>query len=246
MSSALDMSLDDIIKTQKANRPARNNNPKSNNNTSNNSNNSRSRGSRSSGPARNTRNSRDKKPYSAGVQQYRSTPAAPLHTSVLRQNAPDGSKMQVSNLDHRVSADDLKLVFQSRVGPLKKCTLMYDQNGKSTGTALVHFQRVGDAALAYQKFNTVPLDGKPMRIEIVLAPTAAQAVLPGKAPRASNNSSNNSNNSNNNRPRREDRGNTRGRTRGGRGARTGGTRKETPKTTEQLDAEMNDYMQVDA
>lgn len=38
---------------------------------------------------------------------------------------------------------------------------MYDQNGKSTGTALVHFQRVGDAALAYQKFNTVPLDGKP-------------------------------------------------------------------------------------
>ncbi|KFH65324.1 hypothetical protein MVEG_08803 [Podila verticillata NRRL 6337] len=123
---------------------------------------------------------------------------------------------------------------------------MYDQNGKSTGTALVHFQRVGDAALAYQKFNTVPLDGKPMRIEIVLAPTAAQAVLPGKAPRASNNSSNNSNNSNNNRPRREDRGNTRGRTRGGRGARTGGTRKETPKTTEQLDAEMNDYMQVDA
>ncbi|KAG0088055.1 hypothetical protein BGZ93_011098 [Podila epicladia] len=242
MSSALDMSLDDIIKTQKANRPARNNNSKSNDNN----NNSRNRGGRSSGPARNTRNSRDKKPYSAGVQQYRSTPVAPLHTSVIRQNAPDGSKMQVSNLDHRVSADDLKLVFQSRVGPLKKCTLMYDQNGKSTGTALVHFQRVGDAALAYQKFNTVPLDGKPMKIEIVLAPTAAQAVLPGQAPKSSNNSNNNQS-----RPR-QDRGTTRGRTsvgrggRGGRGARNSGTRKEAPKTAEQLDAEMNDYMQVDA
>ncbi|KAF9336061.1 hypothetical protein BG006_009851 [Podila minutissima] len=238
--SALDMSLDDIIKTQKANRPARNNNSNSNNNN----NNSRNRGSRSSGPARNTRNSRDKKPYSGGVQQYRSTPVAPLHTSVIRQNAPDGSKMQVSNLDHRVSADDLKLVFQSRVGPLKKCTLMYDQNGKSTGTALVHFQRVGDAALAYQKFNTVPLDGKPMRIEIVMAPTAAHAVLPGQAPK----SSNNSNNSNNNQSRpRQDRGNTRGRgARGGRGARNSGSRKEAPKTAEQLDAEMNDYMQVDA
>ncbi|KAF9306126.1 hypothetical protein BGZ74_007473 [Mortierella antarctica] len=238
--SALDMSLDDIIKTQKANRPARNNSSNSNNNN----NNSRNRGSRSSGPARNTRNSRDKKPYSAGVQQYRSTPVAPLHTSVIRQNAPDGSKMQVSNLDHRVSADDLKLVFQSRVGPLKKCTLMYDQNGKSTGTALVHFQRVGDAALAYQKFNTVPLDGKPMRIEIVMAPTAAQAVLPGQAPRSSNNSNNSSNNQS--RPR-QDRGNTRGRgARGGRGARNSGSRKEAPKTAEQLDAEMNDYMQVDA
>lgn len=110
MSSALDMSLDDIIKTQKANRPARNNNSNSNSNTPNKSNNSRNRGGRSSGPARNTRNSRDKKPYSAGVQQYRSTPAAPLHTSVLRQNAPDGSKMQVSNLDLRVSADDLKVI----------------------------------------------------------------------------------------------------------------------------------------
>lgn len=37
---------------------------------------------------------------------------------------------------------------------------MYDQHGKSTGTAAVHFVRVGDAALAYSKFNGVPLDGK--------------------------------------------------------------------------------------
>jgi len=36
---------------------------------------------------------------------------------------------------------------------------MYDQNGKSTGTAVVHFTRVGDAAVAFSKFNAVPLDG---------------------------------------------------------------------------------------
>ncbi|KAG0002050.1 hypothetical protein BGZ79_003681 [Entomortierella chlamydospora] len=224
MSSALDMSLDDVIKTQKANR--RNNAPRG------------GRGARSSGPARNTRHSRDNKPYQAGAQPYRNT-AAPLHTAVLRQSAPDGSKMQVSNLDHRVSAEDLKLVFSSRVGPLKKCTLNYDQNGKSTGTAVVHFTRVGDAAVAYSKFNGVPLDGRPMRIEIVLAPAAAQAVLPAQAQGPKTSAPNQGNR--NQGPSRGGRGG-RGR---GRGGRNQGEKRET-KTADQLDAEMNDYMQVDA
>jgi len=102
MSSALDMSLDDIIKTQKSSRPARNSN--SNNSARG------GRGNTRGGPTRNSRQGRDNKPYQAGAQQYRSTAvAAPLHTSVIRQNAPDGSKLQVSNLDHRVSAEDLKV-----------------------------------------------------------------------------------------------------------------------------------------
>ncbi|KAF9110206.1 hypothetical protein BGX27_006649 [Mortierella sp. AM989] len=226
MSSALDMSLDDVIKTQKANRPQRNSGPRG------------GRGARSSGPTRNTRHGRDNKPYQAGSQPYRNTTAAPLHTSVIRQSAPDGSKMQVSNLDHRVSAEDLKLVFSSRVGPLKKCTLMYDQNGKSTGTAIVHFTRVGDAAVAYSKFNGVPLDGRPMKIEIVLAPATAQAVLPTQAvPRAPAPNQGQRNQG----PSRGGRGG-RGR---GRGGRSHGEKRET-KTADQLDAEMNDYMQVDA
>lgn len=110
MSSALDMSLDDIIKTQKANRPARNNTPSRGGRGSSNTHNTRS-GSTRSGPTRNSgRQGRDNKPYQAGAQQYRGPAAsAPLHTSVIRQNAPDGSKMQVSNLDHRVSAEDLKV-----------------------------------------------------------------------------------------------------------------------------------------
>ncbi|KAF9575663.1 hypothetical protein EC968_002226 [Mortierella alpina] len=230
MSNALDMSLDDIIKTQKSNRTR--------------SNTSRGgRGARSSGPARNTRQGRDNRPYQAGAQQYRAPPAAPIHTSVLRQSVPDGSKMQVSNLDHRVSAEDLKLVFTSRVGPLKKCTLMYDQNGKSTGTALVHFARVGDAAIAYSQFNGVLLDGRPMRIEIVLAPATAQAVLPPtSAPRAPAQNQQRSHNQNQN--QNQGRGGRGGRGRG-RGGRQSGEKREN-KTADQLDAEMTDYMQVDA
>ncbi|KAF9362928.1 hypothetical protein BGX34_005243 [Mortierella sp. NVP85] len=216
MSNALDMSLDDIIKTNKTTR--RNTAPRG------------GRGARSSGPARNLRSSRDHKPYQAGVQQFRATPTAPLHTSVIRQSAPDGSKIQVSNLDHRVTAEDLK-----------KCTLMYDQNGKSTGTAVVHFTRVGDAAVAFSKFNAVPLDGRPMKIEIVLAPTAAQAVLPTpQAPRAP------ANNTNQGQQRPQSQG-SRGRGSRGRGRGRGRGRSQGESTSaEQLDAEMNDYMQVDS
>ncbi|ORZ15001.1 hypothetical protein BCR41DRAFT_354471 [Lobosporangium transversale] len=148
--------------------------------------------------------------------------------------------MQVSNLDRQVSAEDLKLVFSSRVGPLKKCTLMYDQSGKSTGTAVIHFVRVGDAAVAYNKFNGVPLDGRPMKIEILLTPTVAQAVLPpAQAPRALTN-----NNQGQQRNPGHSRGSRGGRGRG-RGGRSHGEKRET-KTVDQLDAEMNDYMQVDS
>ncbi|KAG0324197.1 hypothetical protein BGZ99_002077 [Dissophora globulifera] len=233
MSNSLDMSLDDIIKTSKSSRT------RSSTSSTRGGARGGARGARGSGPTRNTRQGRDNKPYQAGVQQYRGAPAqAPLHTSVIRQSAPDGSKMQVSNLDHQVSAEDLKLVFSSRVGPLKKCTLVYDQKGKSTGTAVIHFTRVGDAASAYNKFNGVPLDGRPMKIEIVVAPATAQAVFaPAQAPRAPSTNQGQ-------RQQGPSRGARGGRGRG-RGGRSQGERKET-KTADQLDAEMTDYMQVDA
>lgn len=106
MSNALDMSLEDIIKNTKSSEP-RNNNRSSRGGPRGGPRGGRT--SSSSGPTRNGRQGRDNRPYQAGVQQYRATPVAPLHTSVIRQSIPDGSKMQVSNLDYRVSAEDLKV-----------------------------------------------------------------------------------------------------------------------------------------
>lgn len=104
MTSALDMSLADIIKTQKAERPARKGAARGARTGG------RASSGRVSGPTRTGRQARDKKPYTAGAQQYKATPVAPLHTSVIRQSVPDGSKMNVSNLDARVSAEDLKVI----------------------------------------------------------------------------------------------------------------------------------------
>jgi hypothetical protein len=95
MSNALDMSLDDIIKVEKKRTPSRG-----------------GRGNRASGPTRNTFRTRDRRPYQAGAQPYRAVPTATLHTAVIRESVPDGSKMQVSNLDHRVTAEDLKVIQQ--------------------------------------------------------------------------------------------------------------------------------------
>ncbi|KAF9278946.1 hypothetical protein BGZ68_008219 [Mortierella alpina] len=121
---------------------------------------------------------------------------------------------------------------------------MYDQNGKSTGTAVVHFTRVGDAAIAYSQFNGVLLDGRPMKIEIVLAPATAQAVLhPTSAPRTPAHNQQRSNNQNPN--QNQGRGGRGGRGRGRGGRQSGGEKREN-KTADQLDAEMTDYMQVDA
>ena len=105
MTSALDMSLDDIIKTQKPNRAPRGGSFRG------------GRGGPRSGPTRNTRQGRDNRPYTAGVQQYRATPAAPLNIAAIRESVPDGSKMQVSNLDNRVSAEDLKVTYSSNPHP---------------------------------------------------------------------------------------------------------------------------------
>ncbi|KAF7049500.1 hypothetical protein CFC21_058024 [Triticum aestivum] len=144
-----------------------------------------------------------------------------------------GTKLLITNLDFGVSTEDLKELF-SELGDVKRCLIHYDRSGRSKGTAEVIFARRGDAVAALRKYNNVQLDGKPMKIEILGTNTpTAPAALP----------TNNGTYARNVAKRSRARGG-RGRRGGGGGSGSGGRRgkeRSQPRSAEELDAELEKY-----
>jgi len=91
------------------------------------------------------------------------------NTSPLSKKASQrGSKILLTNLPMDVAETEIEELFKRTVGPIKDMFIIYNNQGKSKGMAIVTFHRLTDAGVARSKYNGKVIDGKhKLKIELV-------------------------------------------------------------------------------
>ncbi|KAK6007524.1 hypothetical protein QM012_004338 [Aureobasidium pullulans] len=194
-----------------------------------------------------TKNTAAAKP--AGRQPKAAAAAAAIVGAALP--ATGESKIIVSNLPSDVTEQQIKEYFSQSVGPVKKVLLNYNKNGRSVGVATIIFSQAQSAAEAAKKLDSVKVDGKPMKIEVILGAKYAPAPAAPKslgdriqAPKAKK--ENNKPKSAAAAPKPATAGAAGATKASGRAGRKGRAGRPKPKTVEELDAEMSEYFDPNA
>ncbi|KAL2829067.1 hypothetical protein BJY01DRAFT_127156 [Aspergillus pseudoustus] len=147
------------------------------------------------------------------------------------------SKIMVSGLPADVNEANIKEYFSKSAGPVKRVMLTYNQNGTSRGIASIVFSKRDTAAKAAKDLNGLLVDGRPMKIEVVVDASHAPEV-PAPKPLGDRVAQGKS------KPKPATNAKAANTAAGKKGrARRAGPRsnRPKPKTVEELDAEMVDY-----
>jgi len=220
MSGKLDKSLDEIISTQR-----------------------RTSGRGRGGPRRSRRTTAGKPVAVAPVGGIKKNPKQTKGTTNTVPTGPSGRAVEgrilVSGFPKDINEPMIKEYFAKTVGPVKRVELSYGPGGVSRGIATIMFARSDSATKAVNTCNGIPVDGKPIKVEMIIDAALAKAIpapkglseritLPKAQPKSAASTKANGNS-------------TRGKNARGRGGKTGRNARPAKKTAEELDSEMVDY-----
>lgn len=160
--------------------------------------------------------------------------------------ATGDSRIQVSNLPKDVNEAQIKEYFVKSVGPIKRVEISYGPGGVSRGIATISFARPDGASKAVEALNGLLVDGKTMKIDVILDARRAAEIPPPKGlseriaqPKAQPKSAAATKSA------ASTGAGTRGKAGRGRG-RGGRNARPARKTAEELDSEMADYFETGA